>query len=186
MKGFPKTIATGVDLHNCLELVRLGYLESGDLKTEVAAIEEREFTSIPIMELSKDRKTITVRACADLAAGVSVDEAQKIKISKVVEMAIEEPAEILTPGKGGGGKELQTDPELLQPTKPGHEMGAPAEMIRTGGETEPQAVVTLTLSAALPDGTTTLRVPAEISPLDVLNISRKEFDAIKEVLNSYA
>jgi hypothetical protein len=72
MKGFPKILGTGADLLNCLAMVQAGALDKDDLTQAIAAIEEREYITIPIFDTSNGRKTVVVMDCGELAAGVGV------------------------------------------------------------------------------------------------------------------
>ena len=42
MKGFPKKIATGNDLYNCLSLVQAGELPANELSAAIEAVERSE------------------------------------------------------------------------------------------------------------------------------------------------
>ena len=72
MKGFPKKIATGNDLYNCLSLVQAGELPANELSAAIEAVEERQYIAVPIVEISEDRKTVVINPCAEVAAGVKV------------------------------------------------------------------------------------------------------------------
>lgn len=69
MKGFPKVLKTAQDVRNCKAMVTAGKLKPADLLEAIAAIESQNFIKCPIMEVSSDRKTITVGYCYEAAAG---------------------------------------------------------------------------------------------------------------------
>lgn len=69
MKGFPKVLKTAQDVKNCKAMVDAGELEAGDLMEAIAALENQNFITCSIVELSEDRKTVTVMYCSEAAAG---------------------------------------------------------------------------------------------------------------------
>lgn len=75
MKGFPKIIATGQDIYNCLAMVKAGELAARDLRGAIQSIETRGFIHCPIVEISADRKTVTINYCTEAKAGQTVNGA---------------------------------------------------------------------------------------------------------------
>lgn len=73
MKGFPKNIATGQDLYNCLAMVKAGELRAEDLTRATQYIEARAFIHCPIAAVSGDKKTVTVNYCAEIIAGAIIN-----------------------------------------------------------------------------------------------------------------
>ena len=73
MKGFPKVIKTRSDLVNTYKLVKKGSLEKEDWLAAVEKLENQNWITCPVIELSEDRKTVTIMFCAEVAEG------QKIK-----------------------------------------------------------------------------------------------------------
>lgn len=69
MKGFPKVLKTAQDVKNCSALVTAGELAAADLLEAIGALENQNFITCPIVELSEDRKTVTVLYCSEAAAG---------------------------------------------------------------------------------------------------------------------
>lgn len=69
MKGFPKVLKTAQDIRNCKAMVDTEELKRDDLLEAIAAIENQNFIKCPILELSTDRKTVTVGYCCEAAAG---------------------------------------------------------------------------------------------------------------------
>lgn len=67
MKGFPKVLKTAQDIRNCKEMVTAGLLQAADLLEAIEALENQNFITCPIRELSEDRKTVTVTYCAEAA-----------------------------------------------------------------------------------------------------------------------
>ena len=78
MKGYPKTIGTGRDLLNLLQLVQAGELEAADLKASIEALKACAWQTVPVLEVSADRKTVTVRYCAEAEKGKVTASGAKI------------------------------------------------------------------------------------------------------------
>ena len=78
MKGFPKVIKTRSDLVNTYKLVKKGSLEKEDWLAAVEKLENQNWITCPVIELSEDRKTVTIMFCAEVAEG------QKIKNGAVI------------------------------------------------------------------------------------------------------
>ena len=74
MKGFPKVIKTKSDLVNTFKLVKRGRLEKEDWLAAVEKLENQNWIMCPVIELSEDRKTVTIMYCAE------VEDVQGIKI----------------------------------------------------------------------------------------------------------
>ena len=72
MRGFPKKVATGQDLLNCLALVQAGELTANDLAEAIQQIEERKYITVPILSLSADRKTVKTMQCAEAISGARI------------------------------------------------------------------------------------------------------------------
>lgn len=68
MKGFPKVLKTAQDVKNCRTLVAAGELEAADLLEAISVIENQNFITCPVVDLSEDRKTVTVMYCSEAAA----------------------------------------------------------------------------------------------------------------------
>ncbi len=73
MMGFPKTIATGQDLYNCLAMAKADTLAAKDLQEMIKGIEARAFLHCPVTAISEDRKTITINYCGEVQAGQIVN-----------------------------------------------------------------------------------------------------------------
>ncbi|MCI1955376.1 MAG: hypothetical protein LKJ21_03245 [Oscillospiraceae bacterium] len=134
MRGYPHAIGTGQDLTNLLALVQAGKLPKADLQDSIAAIEARQTITCPIVSLSADRKTVTLRYCAEAKAGQTA--ADGVTVSAV--------------------QHTGDNPDAMQ--------------------------TVLTLSAALPAGQVSIRIPNPADPLAALGITQTQIDAIKEAL----
>ena len=69
MKGFPKTLKTAQDVKNCKSMVDVGELDAADLLEAIETLENQNFITCPIAELSEDRKTVTVMYCNEAVEG---------------------------------------------------------------------------------------------------------------------
>lgn len=134
MRGYPHAIGTGQDLTNLLTLVQSGELSKADLQDSIASIEARKTITCPIVTISDDRKTVTLRYCAEAKAGQAI--AEGVTVSAV--------------------QHTGNNPDAMQ--------------------------TVLTLSAALPDGQVSIRIPNPANPLAALGITQTQIDAIKEAL----
>jgi len=178
MKGFPKKIATGNDLYNCLSLVQAGELPANELSAAIEAVEERQYIAVPIVEISEDRKTVVINHCAEVAAGVKVKnnytttikEAQRAHAEAVLS-AFKQIAEGAFDKLGDLFDKIGVDLGSLLP-----DIG--------GGNAEELMIVSL--SRAMEEGEKVLKVLSDVSPFEVLGISADEVKSIKGVLKNYA
>ena len=183
MKGFPKKIATGNDLYNCLSLVQAGEIPANELAAAIEAVEDRQYITVPVLKISDDRKTVVINPCAEAAAGAKVKndytttikEAQRQKaeaIKRIAEGALDALEDIF-------GK-LGFDLGSLIPD--------------TGNNEEPEAgrgeqaaeLMIVTLSRAMEEGEKTLKILSGTNPFEMLGISADELKSIKGVLKNYA
>ena len=178
MKGFPKKIATGNDLYNCLSLVQAGELPANELSAAIEAVEDRLYIAVPIVEIRVDRKTVVINPCAEVAAGVKVKnnytttikEAQRAH-AEVVLSAFKQIAEGAFDKLGDLFDKIGVDLGSLLPN-----IG--------GGNAEELMIVSL--SRAMEEGEKVLKVLSDVSPFEVLGISADEVKSIKGVLKNYA
>lgn len=175
MKGFPKKIATGQDLFNCLALVQTGELPATELSAAIEAIEEREYITVPVLEVSEDRKTVVINGCAEATTGAKVQNGYSTTISAAAKLE----AATLEGGTTQSGK-LALDGG--KGTAVLEEAGAAEE--DTSAEMQAERL-TVTLSRALPEDATVLKIAAAVSPYDVLGVTADEVKSIKGVLKNY-
>lgn len=163
MKGFPKVIKTRSDLVNTHKLVKRGRLKKEDWLAAVEKLENQNWITCPVMELSEDRKTVTIMFCAE------VEEGQKIKNGAVyptvaaietveVDKDTKEPVKAVTEGQEATTEE-STDP--------------------AAGQNNNITYTILTLSKALNLGTTEIGIPAAVTYYDRLGITEEEVEAMK-------
>lgn len=177
MKGFPKKIATGNDLYNCLSLVQAGELPANELSAAIEAVEERQYIAVPIVEISEDRKTVVINPCAEVAAGVKVKnnytttikEAQRAHaeavlsaFKQIAEGAFDKLGDLFDKIGGGNAEELEE------------------------GAEKAEELMIVSLSRAMEEGEKVLKVLSDVSPFEVLGISADEVKSIKGVLKNYA
>ena len=72
MKGFPKVIKTKSDLVNTFKMAKKGSLKKSDWLEAVAKLENQNWIMCPVINLSEDRKAVTIMFCAEAAAGQRV------------------------------------------------------------------------------------------------------------------
>ena len=69
MKGFPKVIKTKSDLVNTFKMAKKGSLKKLDWLEAVVKLENQNWIMCPVINLSEDRKAVTIMFCAEAAAG---------------------------------------------------------------------------------------------------------------------
>jgi hypothetical protein len=69
MKGFPKTLKTRQDIEHCFEMAQSGELAVSEIECALKCIEEKGFLKCPVVTLSANRKTVTIRYCNEAKAG---------------------------------------------------------------------------------------------------------------------
>lgn len=183
MKGFPKKIATGNDLYNCLSLVQAGKLPANDLSAAIEAVEKRQYITVPILQIGEDRKTVVIRPCAEAKTGVKVKNTYTTTIKEsqceqaaTVLAAFEKIAKGLFDTLDGAFGSVESEADALLS---GGENGEVTE----GEEVEELMIVTL--SRAVQEGENALSILAQTSPFDVLGITADELKSIKGVLKNY-
>lgn len=69
MRDFPKRLATAEDIRNCKALVSNGTFEAKELLTAIENLEKTNYLHCPILAIGEDKKTVTIRYCAEAKAG---------------------------------------------------------------------------------------------------------------------
>lgn len=152
MKGFPKVIKTKSDLVNTFKLVKRGSLEKEDWLAAVEKLENQNWIMCPVIELSEDRKTVTIMYCAEVATS------QKIKNGAVYPTV-----------QGVETVHINKDTGEVQTAAEGQETGQNNDIVHT----------ILSLSKAVNTGTTEIGVPAAVTFYDRLGITEEEVEAMK-------
>lgn len=168
MIGFPKTIKTKADLVNTHKLVKLGRLEKGDWMAAVAALENQNWIMCPVVEMSLDRKTVTVMQCAEAAEG------QKVKNGSVFPT-------ILTV-KTVEVDKTTTEDENAENGAQRAEEGADNNAAQAAGQGQTVTHTILTLSKALLKDTAEIGIQAPVTFYERLGITEEEVEALKEEL----
>lgn len=70
MRDFPKRLATAEDIRNCKALVSNGAFEAKELLTAIENLEKTNYLHCPILAVGEDKKTVTIRYCAEAKAGI--------------------------------------------------------------------------------------------------------------------
>lgn len=187
MKGFPKKIATGNDLYNCLSLVQAGELPASELTAAIEAVEERQYITVPILEISEDRKTAVIHPCAEAASGArvknnyttTIKDAQHQKAEAVL-AAFKQIAEGTTDALDDIFNKLGFDIGTLIPG-----LGESAEEQEAEAGQQETELMIVTLSRAVEEGEKALKILADTSPFEALGISSDEIKSIKGVLKNY-
>lgn len=165
MKGFPKVIKTRSDLVNTHKLVKRGRLEKEDWLAAVEKLENQNWIICPVIELSEDRKTITLMQCAEAAAG------QKVKNGAVYPtITAVETAEV--------GKDTTEPVNTVAEGQEGTTEGT-ENTDKVAGQNNATYHTILTLSKALNMGTTEIGIPAAVTYYDRLGITEAEVEAMK-------
>jgi len=158
MKGFPKVIKTKSDLVNTHKLVLRGRLEKEDWLAAVEKLENQNWILCPVIELSEDRKTVTLMFCNEAAEG------QKVKNGAVYPTI-----------QGVETVEVEKDTTDTENTATeGQEAAA--------GQNNTITHTVLTLSKALNIGTTEIGIPAAVTFYDRLGITEAEVEEMKGAL----
>lgn len=181
MKGFPKKIATGNDLYNCLSLVQAGELPANELSAAIEAVEERQYIAVPIVEISEDRKTVVINPCAEVAAGVKVKNNYTTTIKEAQRAHAEAVLSAFKQIAEGAFDKIGVDLGSLLPDIG----GGNAEELEEGAEKAEELMI-VSLSRAMEEGEKVLKVLSDVSPFEVLGISADEVKSIKGVLKNYA
>ena len=71
MKGYPKKLKTKEDYYNCLAMVQAGEIAAAGLKEALDALEKRRYISCNILQISGNRKEVTVLYCTEAKVGAA-------------------------------------------------------------------------------------------------------------------
>lgn len=157
MKGFPKVIKTRSDLVNTFSLVKKGRLKAADWLAAVEKLENQNWIMCPVIELSEDRKTVTIMFCAEAAAG------QKIKNGAVYPtVQAVETVEV---------EKDTTDTE-----------NAATEDTTAAGQNNAITHTVLSLSKAVNIGTEAIGVPVAVTFYERMGITEEEVEEMKGAL----
>ena len=71
MKGYPKKLKTKEDYYNCLAMVQAGELPAAGLREALDALEKRRYIPCNILQISGNRKEVTVLYCTEAKVGAA-------------------------------------------------------------------------------------------------------------------
>lgn len=165
MKGFPKVIKTKSDLVNTFKMAKKGGLKKQDWLEAVAKLENQNWIMCPVINLSEDRKAVTIMFCAEAAAGQRVKNGAVYPTIQDIEM------------KSSANTE-NTATEEQETTREG--MGSGQE---AAGQNATIHTI-LNLSKAVNIGTTEIGIPATVTFYDRLGISKEEVEEMKGELEA--
>lgn len=163
MRGFPKVIKTKADLVNTFKLVQKGSLKKEDWLAAVEKLENQNWITCPVMELSEDRKTVTIMFCAEAQTGQRVKNGAVYPTIQGIETV--EVAGNTTDAENAAaeGQEAATE---------GTEAGQNNAVVHT----------VLTLSKVVNIGTTSIGIPAAVTFYDRMGITEEEVEEMKGAL----
>ena len=169
MKGFPKVIKTKSDLVNTFKMAKKGSLKKSDWLEAVAKLENQNWIMCPVINLSEDRKAVTIMFCAEAAAGQRVKNGAVYPTIQSVETVEVDKHTTDTENAATEGQE------------------AAREGMESGQAAAGQNAVThtiLNLSKAVNIGTTEIGIPAAVSFYDRMGISKEEVEEMKGELEA--
>lgn len=167
MKGFPKVIKTKSDLVNTFKMAKKGSLKKSDWLEAVAKLENQNWIMCPVINLSEDRKAVTIMFCAEAAAGQrvkngavypTIQSVETVNHTTDTENAATEGQEAAREGTGSGQA--------------------------AAGQQNATTHTTLNLSKAVNIGTTEIGIPAAVTFYDRMGISREEVEEMKGELEA--
>ena len=169
MKGFPKVIKTKSDLVNTFKMAKKGSLKKSDWLEAVAKLENQNWIMCPVINLSEDRKAVTIMFCAEAAAGQRVKNGAVYPTIQSVETVEVDKSTTDTENAATEGQEAARE---------GTESGQAA----AGQNTVTHTI--LNLSKAVNIGTTEIGIPAAVTFYDRMGISREEVEEMKGELEA--
>lgn len=164
MNGFPKVIKTKSDLVNTYKLVQKGKLKKEDWLAAVEKLENQNWIMCPVMELSEDRKTVTIMYCAEVAAGQKIMNGAVYPTVQAVETVEVDKDTTGTENTAAEGQEAAT------------------EDATAAGQNNTVTYTVLSLSKAVIIGTETIGIPAAVTFYDRMGITEEEVEEMKGAL----
>ncbi len=176
MRGFPKVIRTGADLVNAFKMAKDGRLKREDWLAAVEKLENQNWIMCPVIEMSEDRKTVTIMYCAEAAAGQRVRNGAVYPTIQSVETVEADKDTIDTENAATEGMEAAR--EGMEAAREGME-----ESQAAAGQNVATHTI-LKLSRAMNIGTTETGIPAEVVFYNRLGISKEDVEAMKGELEA--
>lgn len=170
MKGFPKVIKTKSDLVNTFKMAKKGSLKKSDWLEAVAKLENQNWIMCPVINLSEDRKAVTIMFCAEAAAGQRVKNGAVYPTIQSVETVEVDKHTTDTENAATEGQEAAREGT-------GSDQAA-------AGQQNATTHTTLNLSKAVNIGTTEIGIPAAVTFYDRMGISREEVEEMKGELEA--
>lgn len=164
MKGFPKVIKTRSDLVNTFSLVKKGRLKAADWLAAVEKLENQNWIMCQVIELSEDRKTVTIMFCAEAAAGQKIKNGAVYPTVQAVETVEVEKDTTDTENAATEGQEAAT------------------EDTTAAGQNNAITHTVLSLSKAVNIGTEAIGVPVAVTFYERMGITEEEVEEMKGAL----
>ena len=168
MKGFPKVIKTKSDLVNTFKMAKKGSLKKSDWLGAVAKLENQNWIMCPVINLSEDRKSVTIMLCAEAAAGQRVKNGAVYPTIQSVE-TVEVESTTGTENAATRGQEAARE-------------GTGNGQAAAGQDNATYTI--LNLSKAVNIGTMEIGIPAAVTFYDRLGISAEEVEEMKGELEA--
>lgn len=168
MIGFPKVIKTKADLLNTHKLAKRGRLKKEDWLAAVTALENQNWMMCPVVEMSEDRKTVTLMQCAEAATGQKVKNGSAFPTISAVQTVEVDKNTTEEENAGNGAQEAAE--------------GANNNAAQAAGQGQKVTHTILTLSKALLKDTKEIGIQAATTFYDRLGITPEEVEALKEEL----
>lgn len=163
MVGFPKVIKTKADLVNTFKLVKKGRLKAEDWLAAVEKLENQNFIFCPILEITEDRKAVTVMFVNEVAEG------DKVKAGNVT--ATVKTVEHIEITKAAAGEDTEASAQAEEATK--------ADTNASANNNSQTKHTIITLSRAVAADLETIGIPAAVTFYDRLGITEEEVEQMK-------
>lgn len=160
MVGFPKVLKTKADIVNTFKLVQKGKLKAKDWLAAIEKLENTNYIFCPILEMTEDRKTVTIMYCSEISEGDKVKAGNLTATANAVEHT-----------------EVDTDSADDTDSTDATEDTETAAESTSASNTVTHTIITL--SRAIAADTETIGVPAAVTFYDRMGITEDEVDEMK-------
>ena len=160
MVGFPKVIKTKADLVNTFKLVKKGRLKAEDWLAAVEKLENQNFIFCPILEITEDRKAVTVMFVNEVAEG------DKVKAGNVT--ATVKTVEHIEVTQAAAGEDTEASAQAEE-----------ADTNASANNNSQTKHTIITLSRAVAADLETIGIPAAVTFYDRLGITEEEVEQMK-------
>lgn len=162
MVGFPKVIKTKADLVNTFKLVKKGRLKAEDWLAAVEKLENQNFIFCPILEITEDRKAVTVMFVNEVTEGAKVKAGNVTATVKTVEH--------IEVTQAAAGEDTEASAQAEEATE--------ADTNASTNNSQTKHTI-ITLSRAVAADLETIGIPAAVTFYDRLGITEEEVEQMK-------